>query len=80
MICRNDLEPLERKIKKIKTSLNQIDIKNLLQDNWSNFCNHQENMTTFTNSGCFVNKWEISIRMQHIQLPFLQLKANNSKS
>ena len=42
MICRNDLEPLERKIKKIKTSLNQIDIKNLLQDNWSNFCNHQE--------------------------------------
>ena len=42
MICRNDLEPLERKIKKIKTSLNQIDIKNLLQDNWSNFCHHQE--------------------------------------
>ena len=56
MICRNDLEPLERKIKKIKTSLNQIDIKNLLQDNWSNFCNHQENMTTFTNSGCLFRK------------------------
>ena len=71
MICRNDLEPLERKIKKIKTSLNQIDIKNLLQDNWSNFWNHQENMTTFTNSSCFVSKWAISIRMQDIQLPFL---------
>ena len=79
MICRNDLESLERKIKR-KTGQNQIDIKNLLQDNWSNFCNHQENMTTFTNSGCFVSKWAIPIIMHDIQLPFLQLKANNSKS
>ena len=37
-------------------------------------------MTTFTNSSCFVNKWAIFIRMQDIQLPFLQLKANNSNN
>ena len=58
-----------------------MNIKNLLQENyWSNFFNHRENMTAFTNSGCFVSKWAISIRMQDIQLPFLKLKANNSKS
>ena len=35
---------------------------------------------TFTNSQCFISKCAIFIRMQDIQLPFLQLKANNSKS
>ena len=29
-----------------KTGLKRVAIKNLLQENWSNFCNYRENTTT----------------------------------